>query len=1101
MADETDVGSIVAHLRIDASEWNRVLREAQRQAEELGRTNPNIRITTNGAELQAQLATINAQLDDLKAQNVKLRFDLTEAQAQIAKLREEAKEQGKKSGEDFGGEFNRNVQKSIREALAAIPKIDVDANTTPANRKLQEIRVRMDELAAKKIGVDITAADALAKLKVLQAELDKLNRKSKDDIRIRVDTAAAAAKIAALREEMEGLDKSSSTSAAGGTPNLLIYALAAGATLAGPLLGAATAGAVELGGAVGVAALAYKGLQDQEERQTRTGIALQSSFRGIGKELHTLETIASNEAGPGVLAALGRVKAFLPQLDGPTAGLAKHLGNALNIAAGGTITGLRTMLPLLNDGGTYAERLAQKFAQFTASSQFSQFMNYARAELPIVSKDLGDIVAAAVHVGTALQPYGDDLLVAIDRTATLTSKTADLLKLLNSNSTASGGDGSDIFGFQKRYQESVGKHNKGFLDYINIGLGAGDPLAGKKPAAVTPNQSNAAAEAAGARMAAQAAHEQASALAGVARSYGMTVPAYQAATAATQKDSAARLTAIDLMKRESDAGGLLKDALDRLNGKQLSAAQAQNQFEQALVSQLKATKKSDAAVIGLSSSAITNRGNLLNLVTAAESAAEAYGSLDKSGEKTNTRLKDLRQQIINNAVANGMNRAAVVKYIDSVMKIPPVAKTKVDLDSDAARAKVAAFKAFVATLPKSIRTAVLLGGVSTAEYQLQLLARNRTARISVVTSGQGATGVHSVGGVQANADGGTVRGAGGPREDKVLMWASPGEEVVNAAASAKHRTLIKAINADKFADGGTVGGIVTLTPTRSQVAAKAKAAAKTKAKKGRKPAKPKLVTVALSATAGHGQAYGLSSYIKGQIPSAAAASRMLATAVNDAFHLKGIQAKIAATRADIASVKAQLDNVQQARSQLVSTTRSSLMGVDITKYGDAGMLNSALLSNAGTSNKFTAQIARLKAEKVPAALLEQLASAGPSAGLDTLARESRGQLQATLRAYGAYSSAAARGSGLAGNAVYGAQISADQRRIAADNRAIVAQTKQAAATEAAMIRAVHTLSEVVKRPIKVSVGGHEFAHAVVDAGVVQGVYDDIARAVKYGRRP
>lgn len=57
------------------------------------------------------------------------------------------------------------------------------------------------------------------------------------------------------------------------------------------------------------------------------------------------------------------------------------------------------------------------------------------------------------------------------------------------------------------------------------------------------------------------------------------------------------------------------------------------------------------------------------------------------------------------------------------------------------------------------------------------------------------------------AEGGLIAGPGGPRDDRVLSWLSNGEFVVNAAATARHRPLLEAINgAPRFAAGGLVGG-------------------------------------------------------------------------------------------------------------------------------------------------------------------------------------------------------------------------------------------------------------------------------------------------------
>jgi hypothetical protein len=54
------------------------------------------------------------------------------------------------------------------------------------------------------------------------------------------------------------------------------------------------------------------------------------------------------------------------------------------------------------------------------------------------------------------------------------------------------------------------------------------------------------------------------------------------------------------------------------------------------------------------------------------------------------------------------------------------------------------------------------------------------------------------------AGGGRVSGPGGPREDRVPAMLSPGEFVVNAAATSRHGQLLEAINAQRLAAGGLV---------------------------------------------------------------------------------------------------------------------------------------------------------------------------------------------------------------------------------------------------------------------------------------------------------
>ncbi|MBC7148995.1 MAG: phage tail length tape measure family protein [Rhizobium sp.] len=71
----------------------------------------------------------------------------------------------------------------------------------------------------------------------------------------------------------------------------------------------------------------------------------------------------------------------------------------------------------------------------------------------------------------------------------------------------------------------------------------------------------------------------------------------------------------------------------------------------------------------------------------------------------------------------------------------------------------------------------------------------------------GLFGLKDGGPVPAFAGGGRVSGPGGPRDDKVLMWGSNGEFMVNAKATKKHRALLEAINSGlpSFADGGSIG--------------------------------------------------------------------------------------------------------------------------------------------------------------------------------------------------------------------------------------------------------------------------------------------------------
>jgi len=68
------------------------------------------------------------------------------------------------------------------------------------------------------------------------------------------------------------------------------------------------------------------------------------------------------------------------------------------------------------------------------------------------------------------------------------------------------------------------------------------------------------------------------------------------------------------------------------------------------------------------------------------------------------------------------------------------------------------------------------------------------------------------------ASGGRIRGPGGPRDDKVLMFGSNGEFVMNANATQKFLPILEAMNAGRlpeFSNGGKIGIPAPMTPRAS----------------------------------------------------------------------------------------------------------------------------------------------------------------------------------------------------------------------------------------------------------------------------------------------
>lgn len=93
-----------------------------------------------------------------------------------------------------------------------------------------------------------------------------------------------------------------------------------------------------------------------------------------------------------------------------------------------------------------------------------------------------------------------------------------------------------------------------------------------------------------------------------------------------------------------------------------------------------------------------------------------------------------------------------------------------------------------------------------AEAELNRIARERNAVIRIQLLGDRGAGPARIndGGI---ADGGTIDGPRYPYGDKVFAYVAPGEEVISNrfGQADRWRPLLKAINANRFADGGTVG--------------------------------------------------------------------------------------------------------------------------------------------------------------------------------------------------------------------------------------------------------------------------------------------------------
>ncbi len=159
--------------------------------------------------------------------------------------------------------------------------------------------------------------------------------------------------------------------------------------------------------------------------------------------------------------------------------------------------------------------------------------------------------------------------------------------------------------------------------------------------------------------------------------YGVSADTYKRAADAQDKTAQSTADATLKMQLQNDAAGLLKMTLDGLNGKAISAAQAQNAFDSSLANMGTHVDKvgkqitfTTANIGDMSAASVALRGQLNSQVSGLQAVIEANGGLDNSTGEAKAQMAAMRDQIIANAVAHGVDKDAVSAYIDKLMKIP-----------------------------------------------------------------------------------------------------------------------------------------------------------------------------------------------------------------------------------------------------------------------------------------------------------------------------------------------------------------------------------------------------------------------------------------------
>ncbi|MGG5258797.1 hypothetical protein [Phycicoccus avicenniae] len=623
---------------------------------------------------------------------------------------------------------------------------------------------------------------AIAEVKVLKGMDAKVHveakgsRSAERDL-LKVGSAAKVAGRAAggAGDAVGGLSDSFSGLTRGGiySPAVIVGGLAAAVALLGPVTGAATAGVAGLTGVVGTGVLAFQGYKKEIEDGTALGSALQEQIGGLQSTLEGLSRTASSSMSGGVLAGLNDLNDYLPTLNDDVAMLSASLGRAFRTSTTGLISGLENAMPLLQDGGKYAEILAQKFADFTASQDFKDFVAYARRELPEVASAIGDLVVGVKDLAVALAPIGElmvDTFAVNGQAMTLIGKGIPVLN-------ASAG--------------SWGALGAAFVDTSSSADRASAALAANTDSAVA------------------FANIQSPLAAGL----GTTDAALAALEEKNRKAGNTANDATLAMQLQGDAAGLLKQQLDLLNGKSLNVAQAQTNAASATLGLTKSFKDNGTTLSTNTQKGIENRRAIEAKISADQALAEATAKATGSTKAGTESLKTSKGQLEDTLRSQGRLTGKVQAYIDKLYAIPKkVPPTKLEVQTAQG---LASLKAFQTAIDK-------------------LRGKTVTATVRYAYEGRRPNGGVSTAGGQTFADGGTVRsripgyaggtiiGPGSGRSDSILagiagtpelIRVSNGEFISTDASRRRNQAALEAANngATLGVVGGAAGGKVDLS--------------------------------------------------------------------------------------------------------------------------------------------------------------------------------------------------------------------------------------------------------------------------------------------------
>jgi predicted nucleic acid-binding Zn-ribbon protein len=286
-----------------------------------------------------------------------------------------------KKAEAKVGAFAESMQRRIERAVRSLPEIDLKADASQVDRRIQEIRRELATLATQRIGIDIDAGTAQARIERLRGELVRLGSES-PNIQVQADTARAAAALGAVSAQARRLD--------GETVNVTVNARDAVRTVS--MLGLIVAGLSAVSAAAVPAAAALAALPTLGSAAIQGVGTIVAGFSGVGDAVKALGDAETKAAAGTAQSASSRVNSAQAII-----GAQRSLESAVTSADRAAITGAQQVADARDQvTATYEQgldRVASAEADYTRAQEESQTatedLTRARADAQEQIEDLG----------------------------------------------------------------------------------------------------------------------------------------------------------------------------------------------------------------------------------------------------------------------------------------------------------------------------------------------------------------------------------------------------------------------------------------------------------------------------------------------------------------------------------------------------------------------------------------------------------------------------------------------------------------------------------------------------------------------------------------